>query len=137
MRSFGAKVGKAAHVYPSTKIWAPWNLELGDHSCLSQYVDCYCVDKVRIGSHATVSQYSYLCTATHDIKDPAMRVVTAPIIIGEGAWVAADVFVAPGITIGDGAVVAARAVVVKDVAPWDVVAGNPAHVIKKRELRSP
>src|SRR5882672_4456289 len=57
LRAFGAKLGKAVHVYPTTDVWAPWNLEMGDHSCLSRYVDCYCVDKIRIGPHATVSQY--------------------------------------------------------------------------------
>jgi putative colanic acid biosynthesis acetyltransferase WcaF len=44
--------------------------------------------------------------------------------------------VGPGVTLGEGAVAAARAVVVKDVAPWTVVGGNPAQFIKKRELRS-
>jgi len=73
LRMFGAKLGKAVHPYPSARIWAPWNLEMGDHSCLSEDVDCYCVDKIRIGPHATVSQYSFLCTASHDYKDPAMR----------------------------------------------------------------
>jgi acetyltransferase-like isoleucine patch superfamily enzyme len=41
----------------------------------------------------------------------------------------------PGVTIGEGAVVAAGSVVVKDVEPWTVVGGNPAKVIKKREIR--
>ena len=50
LRMFGAKLGKAVHPYPSARIWAPWNLEMGDHSCLSEQVDCYCVDKIRIGA---------------------------------------------------------------------------------------
>lgn len=134
LRCFGAKVGKGAHVYPSARIWAPWNLEMGDHSCLSFSTDCYSVDKITIGPHATVSQYAYLCSAGHDIADPHMKLTHAPITIGQGAWVCAGAFVSPGITIGEGAVVAARAVVVKDVEPWDVVGGNPAKFIKKREL---
>lgn len=136
LRLFGASIGKGAHPHASVKIWAPWNLEMGDHSCLSHYVDCYCVARIEIGAHATVSQYSFLCTATHDIEEPKMPLVTAPIRIGEGAWVAADVFVGPGVTVGDGAVVAARAVVIKDVAPWTVVAGNPARKVKDRTLRT-
>ncbi len=109
---------------------------MGDHSCMSHYVDCYSVDKIRIGCHATVSQYSYLCTASHDIEDPHMPLVTAPISIGEGAWVTADVFIGPGVTIGDGAVVGVRSAVFKDVDPWTVVAGNPVKVIKKRLLKA-
>ncbi len=137
LRRFGAKIGRGAHPHAAARIWAPWNLKMGDHSCLSNSVDCYCVAPVQIGAHATVSQYSYLCTAAHDIEDPEMRLVVAPIRIAEGAWVAADVFVGPGVTVGEGAVVGARSTLFKDVPPWTVVAGNPAREIKKRELRPP
>jgi putative colanic acid biosynthesis acetyltransferase WcaF len=134
LRSFGATISRSAHVYPSTKIWAPWNLTLGDHSCLAGAVDCYCVDRIVLGAHATVSQYSFLCAATHDYEHPAMPLVSAPITIGAGAWVAADVFVGPGVTIGEGAVVGARSSVFKDIEPWSVVAGSPAKFLKKRQL---
>lgn len=137
LRLFGAKIGKGVHVYPSVKIWAPWNLEMGDHSCLANEVDCYCAAKIKIKAHATVSQYSFLCTASHDYEDPHMPLITAPIVLGDGVWIAADVFVAPGVTIGEGAVVGARSSVFKDVESWSVVAGNPAKLIKKRELKSP
>ena len=136
LRLFGAKLGKAVHPYPSARIWAPWNLEMGDHSCLSEQVDCYCVDKIRIGAHSTISQYSFLCTASHDYTDPEMPLITAPIIVGEQAWITSDVYVAPGVTIGDGAVVGARSSVFKNVEPWTLVAGNPARVIKKRILKT-
>lgn len=136
LKLFGAKLGKAVHPYPSARIWAPWNLEMGDHSCLSEQVDCYCVDKIRIGAHATVSQYSFLCTASHDYTDPAMPLVTAPITIGERAWITADVFVAPGVNIGEGAVVLARSSVFHNIEPWIVAAGNPARPIKPRIWRT-
>ena len=105
---------------------------MGDYACLSFGVDCYCVDKVTVGSNVTVSQYSYLCTASHDHTHADMPLTHAPIVIGDQAWVCADVFVGMGVTIGEGAVVAARATVVKDVEPWIVVGGNPAKFIKKR-----
>lgn len=134
LRCFGAKIGKGSRILGSARIWAPWNLEMGEFACLSEFVDCYCVDKVRIGAHATVSQYAFLCTAGHDIRDPHMRLVTAPITVGTGAWVCAGTYVGMGVAIGDGAVAAAHAVVVKDVEPWSVVGGNPARFIKKRQL---
>jgi putative colanic acid biosynthesis acetyltransferase WcaF len=71
------------------------------------------VNNIRIGPHATVSPYSFLCTASHNYTDPAMPFVTAPTTIGARAWIAADVFVAPGVTVGDGAVVTARSSVKK------------------------
>ena len=135
LRMFGASIGKGAHAYPSVKIWAPWNLQMGDHSCLAPHVDCYCVARIKIGAHSTVSQYSYLCTASHDIEHPQMPLITAPITIGDGAWITADVFIAPGVNVGEGAVVGARSSLFCNVAPWTVVGGNPARFLKERILK--
>ena len=135
LRLFGAKIGKHTHPYPSSKIWAPWNLIMDDYSCLSHHVDCYCVDKVYLGKQVTVSQYSFLCTASHDYTRPDMPLITAPITIQDNAWVTSDVFIAPGVTIGEGAVIGARSVVTNNVAPWTVVAGHPAKFIKERKMK--
>ncbi len=137
LRRFGAHIGKGTVVHPTTRIWAPWNLTMGDHSCLGPHVDCYSVDRVTIGAHATVSQHATLCTASHDITDPGMRLITAPITIGPGAWVAAGAFVQPGRTIKEGGVVAAMACLTRDVGPWEVYGGNPAVFLKRRELKEP
>jgi len=132
LRAFGAQVGRGAHPYPSCRIWAPWNLVMGDHACLGPYADCYNVARIVLGEHARVSQHAHLCSATHDYTKLTMPLVTKPIRIGAWAWVAADAFVGPGITVEEGAVVGARACVVHDVSAWTVVAGNPARVIKRR-----
>ena len=132
LRAFGARVGAGAHPYPRARIWAPWNLSMSEHSCLANDVDCYCVAPVSLGAHATVSQYSYLCTASHDYRDPAMPLVVAPIVIEREAWVAADVFVGPGVKIGTGAVVGARSTVLVDVPAWTVTAGSPARPLGLR-----
>ena len=132
LRLFGARIGKGVHVYPSCRIWGPWNLRMDDYSCLAARVDCYCVAPISIGAHTTISQYSYLCTATHDYEHPNIPLITTPIVVKDQVWICADVFVAPGVMIGQGAVVGARATVLKDVESWTVVAGNPARFIKKR-----
>lgn len=134
LRCFGARIAEGVHVYPSAKVWAPWLLEMGRHACLGPDVDCYNVGGVHVGADATVSQYSYLCGATHDYTKASMPLEPRPIVIGSRAWVAADVFVGPGVTIGEGAVIGARSSVYKDVAAWIVVAGNPARFIKPREF---
>ena len=103
-------------------------------SCLGHHVDCYNVDKIELGVNSIVSQYSFLCTASHDynyIENP-LPLITAPIRIDRNAWVTADVFIGLGVTVGEGAVVGARATVLTDVAPWVLVGGNPAKFIKKR-----
>jgi putative colanic acid biosynthesis acetyltransferase WcaF len=135
LRCFGARVDWQARPYSSVRIWAPWNLTMAAGSCLADGVDCYCVAPVYLGAEATVSQRAFLCTASHDIRGADRKLVMAPIRIEAGAWVFAEAFVGMGVTIGEGAVVAARGVVVKDVAPYDVVAGNPARVIGRREIR--
>jgi putative colanic acid biosynthesis acetyltransferase WcaF len=132
LRLFGAHIARGAHPYPRCRIWAPWNLTMEEQSCLADHVDCYSVAPVVLGARATVSQYSYICTATHDYEDPNFALIARPIVIGPDAWVAAGAFLGPGVTVGEGSVVGARAVVVKDVAPWLVVAGTPARPIKRR-----
>ena len=135
LRVFGARVGKGAKIMPSTRIWAPWHLVLGEEACLSHDVDCYSVAQVNVGAHATVSQRAFLCTATHDIQDPHMKLITAPVTIGDGAWICAGAYIAPGLTVGEGAVAGARAVVTRSVDAWTIVAGNPARPIGKRGPR--
>lgn len=133
LRAFGARVGEGAHPYPSARIWAPRNLVMEAGSCLASEVDCYNVAVVRVGEGAIVSQKTYLCAASHDFRDASFPLVTAPIEIGAGAWVAAGAFVGPGVTVGARAVVGACAVVMKSVAPGAVVAGNPAKSVGRRD----
>jgi putative colanic acid biosynthesis acetyltransferase WcaF len=60
----------------------------------------------------------------------------APIVIGDGAWIAAEAFVGPGVRIGERAVVLARSVIVKNVASNAVMGGNPARHLRDRALKS-
>lgn len=134
LRAFGAKMGKNSNVYSSTKVYYPANLVMGDNTCLASDVDCYNVAPIILEDNVTVSQGTYLCTASHDIGDPMHRLITAPIVLKEQSWIGARAFIGMGVTIGQGAVVGATASVYKDVEPWTVVGGNPAKFIKKREI---
>ena len=120
LRLFGSKIHSSAKVYPTCKIWAPWNLEMQAGSCLARNVTCYNVARISLGAKATVSQGAHLCSASHDFRSRGHELLAAPIVIGENSWVAADVFVGPGVSIGDDAVLFARSVVTKDV-PQNVV----------------
>lgn len=136
LKMFGAKVAYTATVYSKAKIFMPWNLVMEDYALIGPGVDCYNAAPVILRRNASVSQYSYLCTASHDVSSPNFILFSKAIEIGERAWVAADAFIGPGVTIGEGAVVGARAAVFKDVEPWTVVGGNPAKFIKKRILQN-
>jgi putative colanic acid biosynthesis acetyltransferase WcaF len=137
LRLFGSDVASSAKVYPSTRIWAPWNLVMEHGSCLGPEVYCYNVAPVHLGLDSTASFRSFLCTASHDIRHPERPLITGPIRLERGAYVFADAFIGMNVIVGEGAVVAARAVVVKDVAPYVVIGGNPAQVIGERSLEPP
>ena len=134
LRCFGAKVGKRVHVYPGVKIWAPWNLELHDECGIGSGAVLYSQDKITIGRRAVVSQGVNLCTGTHDHTRAGSPLVTRPISIGDYAWIAAEVFVHPGIDIAEGCVIGARAVVVNDMPAWMVCAGHPCKPLKARVM---
>ena len=134
LRLFGAKIGDGANVYASAIIWAPWNLEMGQLTAIGPGAECYNPGKIKLGNKVTISQYAYLCAASHDFTKRQHPLITKPIIVEDHVWVAAGAFVSMGVTIGEGAIVGARSCVFKDVAPWDVVGGNPAKFIKKRVL---
>jgi|CXWL01.1.fsa_nt_gi acetyltransferase-like isoleucine patch superfamily enzyme len=57
--------------------------------------------------------------------------ISKPIRVCKGAWVGARAIILKGVTIGEGAVIGAGSVVTKDVAPYNIVAGNPARVIRE------
>lgn len=134
LKCFGAKIEWSSHVYASVKIWAPWNLEMGTNSTLGPCVDCYNQGKISIGNNTVISQKAYLCASSHDYTQKDFPLVLKPIQIGNGVWVAADVFVGPEVIIGNNAIIAARAVVIKNVEENSIVGGNPARIIKSRSF---
>lgn len=131
LRCLGAEIGDNAHVYPTARITMPWNLQLGEECAIGDRAILYALGPITVGRRATISQGAHLCAGTHDLSKPHRPLVKSSIEIGDDSWVAADAFVGPGVCVGDGAVVGARAVVVNDVAPGCVVAGNPARLLRK------
>ena len=135
LRRFGAAIHGEALIHPSCRILIPANLELHDGVAIGEAVEIYNYGVVKIGRMTVISQYTYLCTGSHDYTDRQMPLVWAPITVGDNAWVAAGVFIAPGVSVGSGAVVGARSVVTKDLPDWTVCAGNPCRPLKPRVMR--
>ena len=135
LRLFGARIARTAHVYSSAKVYYPPFLTMGEYSCIADDVDCYNVAPITIGANTTISQGTYLCTASHDVTNPLIPLITAPIVIEDQVWIGAKAFVGMGVTIGQGTIVGATASVYKDVEPWIIVGGNPAKFIKKRLVK--
>lgn len=133
LRSFGAKIGAGVHVYPSAKIWAPWNLSIGDYVGVGEGTNLYSMALITIGDYAVISQGAHICAGSHDYNTANFQLIASPIKIEAHAWVCADVFIGMGVVVSQGSVIAARSVVVKDlVEPWAVYAGHPAKKVKER-----
>ncbi len=135
LRCFGARIGRGARVHASVKIWLPANLELGATVLIGPGARLYNQGHIRIGDGTVVSQRAHLCASSHDLDDPHFQLVLRPITIGESCWIAAEAFVGPGVAMGDRAVLAARGVLFGDAAANGVYSGNPAVLLKRRELR--
>lgn len=135
LKLFGAKIGPACHIGAGVKVWIPWNLTMGERSCIGFNTEIYNFARVEIGDHVVVSQRNYICTSTHDPTHPHFPLVSSAIAIGSQAWIAAGAFLAPGVTIGEGAVVGACSVVTKSMPAWTICAGNPCRPLKPRVIR--
>lgn len=135
LRLFGARIGVGCRIEPTCRIWAPWNLTMGNYSCLGPGVDCYNVTALSMADYVTVSQRSFLCCASHDISQLKLPLTFAPIKLERYSWVAAEAYVGPGVIIKEGAVLGARGVATSDLEAWTVNVGVPAHCIKTRRIQ--
>ena len=107
LRGFGAKVGKGVVIRSRVNITFPWKLELGDDVWLGDEVMILSLDRVVIGSNVCISQRAFLCAGSHDFSKETFDLITRPIMIGDGCWVAAQAFVGPGAVLPPGTMVKA------------------------------
>lgn len=99
---------------------------------IGRNVTIYNLATVTLEYGANLSQNCHLCAGTHDFNRWSMPLVTRPITIGRNAWLAADVFVGPGVTVGELCVIGARAVVVQDMPASMICVGHPCRPVKPR-----
>jgi putative colanic acid biosynthesis acetyltransferase WcaF len=133
LRRFGARIGHGVLVRPSARITYPWKLAIGDHAWIGDDVVLYSLGEIEVGAHAVVSQRSYLCTGSHAYARPTFDIFAKPIRIGEQAWLATDVFVAPGVEVGAGTVVGARSSIFHSLPAGVIARGSPAQVVRRRD----
>lgn len=132
LRAFGAQVGQHTVIRPTVTITYPWKVSIGERAWIGDHAILYSLGPITIGDHAVVSQCSHLCAGDHDHTQVDFPIRGRPIVIGSQAWVAADVFVAPGVTIGTGAVIGARSSVFSDMPAHMLCVGSPCRPVKPR-----
>ena len=135
LRCFGAKVGTSVVIRPTVTVTYPWKVSIGDYSMIGDDAVLYSLGDIQIGNHAVVSQKCYLCTGSHDYQSESFDIYAKPIVIGDEAWLAMDVFVAPGVSVGKGTLVGSRSSIYQDLPPGMVCMGGPAKVVKAREMK--
>jgi maltose O-acetyltransferase len=97
--------------------------------------NCVILDcaRVEIGDDVQIGPGVHLYAATHPLSPEVRRSGlerAAPVTIGSDVWLGGGTIVCPGVTIGAGTTIGAGSIVVSDVPPGVVAAGNPCRVIR-------
>ena len=132
-------IGSYATIRPSNLYGGTvgMGLKIGNHSNIGPYSYIGCSGYIEIGNNVMMAPRVSLYAENHnfDSIDVPMKdqgVTTASIIIEDDCWIAANSVILAGVRIGKGSVIAAGSVIIKDVAPYSVMGGNPAKKLKKR-----
>lgn len=134
LRLFGARIKHGAVIKPGVRVKYPWNLIAGTNCWFGE--DCWIdnLDRVELGDNVCISQGAYLCTGSHDWSDPSFGLVTRPIVIEEGGWVAARASVGPAVVMGAYAVAGFGSVITRNIPAYEIHSGNPGALVRRREI---
>lgn len=137
LRLFGAKVGAGVVIRPGVYVHFPWKLAVGNHCWIGDSCRLLNIAPITFEDHVALAHEVYLAAGGHDVRSATMAAKHAPIHVKSGSWIASRAFVGPGVTVHERTVVGAAAVVMRDVGPDVIVAGNPARVIGPRVIDRP
>ena len=128
------KIGKSCNILPPFKCDYGFRIEVGENFFANYNFIILDGNTVRIGDNVWIAPNVGIYAAGHplDVTDRIAGWEYAfPVTIGDNVWIGGGVSIIGGVTIGENAVVAAGSVVIRDVPPNTLVAGNPARVVRK------
>lgn len=124
---------ETSHIMPPMQVDMGANVKIGNHVFINHSLTVMARGSIEIGDDVMIGPGVSLLTANHDLYDHQV-LLCGKVTIKKNAWIGANAMILPGVTIGENAVVAGGSVVTKDVEPNTVVAGNPAHVLKRLDM---
>jgi acetyltransferase-like isoleucine patch superfamily enzyme len=117
-------IGDFSYIGEGTRVWSATSVKIGSRVFLAHNVNVHDTNSHSMSARERHENFRQrVLTGRADGPEPA---ATAAVVIGDDAWIGFGAIVAKGVTIGNGAVVGGGAVVTRDVAPYTIVAGNPA-----------
>ncbi len=131
------RIGAGVFIGNDSLIIASRSIEIGDGAQLSWRVTVVDHDSHSLSWHQRSddterARHGYLQTPSNvSLNKDWSTVPAGPVSIGPRAWIGFGVTILKGVTIGEGAIIGAGSVVTGDVAPWTVVAGNPARQVRE------
>ncbi len=131
------KIGKGSVIHMWANFFNPNKIQIGDDSIIGDHCFLDGRDSLKIGNHVDIASQVLIYNSEHDVNDANFKAITAPVEIGDYAFIGPRVTVLPGVKIGKGAIVAAGAVVTKEVEAFKIVGGVPAKEIGERTLKDP
>ncbi len=131
-RIMGFEIGPGSSILTDFKVSRRGNLKLG-RSCVVNN-SCRFDNRflIELDDNVSITYGTMILTKGHDIDSPTFATKGGGVKIGSYAWVCAQAIILPGVTLGQGAVALTGAVVTRDVAPFQVVGGNPAQLVRER-----
>ena len=122
-------IGESVYVGPSSHLWSgEYELRVGDHVFISHNVTITDTNSHQLEATERAAHFQRTVVEGRPFEKGSIK--TAPVTIGDHAWINFNAAILKGVTIGAGAIIGAGSVVTKDVPPYVVCAGNPAQVIR-------
>lgn len=131
-----AACGSSVRLRMPVVIYHPEKLCLGTGIDIGEFVLIRASGGVSIGSRVLIAAHAVITSRTHPKELPRFGVnVDASIVIEDDVWIGAGAVILPGVRIGRGAIIGAGAVVTKNVAAGEIVAGVPARFLGRVETK--
>lgn len=121
-------IGEWCYIAERSRIWSHASVSIGNHVLISHLVDMHDTNGHPIDWEERRLDEQEIMSGKYRIPT---KTVSKPIVIEDDVWIDFKASVLKGVHIGRGAIIAAGSVVVEDVPPWTVVAGNPAKVVRE------